>query len=174
MHVGIIRIALRAPNSHSLKDRRKVSRSLIQRIRGRFNVSVAQELAADGDAWQSVTLLASCVSSDANHADVALNELVPVHRKEPARRGTARLRRRGNQRRLISGGSPSARTPAGAKPLPGWGPLSNYPVIPSCYPVITPCYLIILSLLYRHSLVLSRHSCESRNPGHEIVNQAPI
>ena len=76
MHVGIIRIALRAPNSHSLKDRRQVSRSLIQRIRGRFNVSVAQELAADGDAWQSVTLLASCVSSDANHADVALNELV--------------------------------------------------------------------------------------------------
>ena len=76
MHVGIIRIALRAPNSHSLKDRRQVSRSLIQRIRGRFNVSVAQELAADGDAWQSVTLLASCVSSDANHADAALNELV--------------------------------------------------------------------------------------------------
>ena len=43
MHVGIVRIALRAPNSHSLKDRRQVSRSLIQRIRGRFNVSVAQE-----------------------------------------------------------------------------------------------------------------------------------
>lgn len=76
MHVGIVRIALRAPNSHSLKDRRQVSRSLIQRIRGRFNVSVAQEVEADGDAWQSVTLLASCVSSDANHADVMLNDLV--------------------------------------------------------------------------------------------------
>jgi len=84
MHVGIVRIALRVSNSHSLKDRRQVSRSLIQRIRGRFNVSVAQEVAADGDAWQSVTLLASCVSSDANHADVMLNDLVEfIERSRP-------------------------------------------------------------------------------------------
>ena len=76
MHIGIVRIALRVRDSHSLKDRRQVSRSLIQRIRGRFNVSVAQEVAADGDAWQSLTLLASCVSSDPNHADVVLNDLV--------------------------------------------------------------------------------------------------
>ena len=76
MHVGIMRISLRARHSHSLKDRRQVARSLIQRIRGRFNVSVTQEVEADGDAWQSVTLLASCVSSDANHADVMLNDLV--------------------------------------------------------------------------------------------------
>ena len=75
MHVGIVRIALRARNSHSLKDRRQVARGLVQRIRGRFNVSVAQEVEADGDAWQSVTLLASCVSSDPNHADVVLNDL---------------------------------------------------------------------------------------------------
>ena len=75
MHVGIIRITLRVRASHSLKDRRQVARSLIQRIRGRFNVSVAQEIEADGDAWQSVTLLASCVSSDPNHADVVLNDL---------------------------------------------------------------------------------------------------
>lgn len=76
MHVGIVRIALRVRDSHSLKDRRQVSRSLIQRIRGRFNVSVAQEVEADADAWQSVTLVASCVSGDPNHADVVLNDLV--------------------------------------------------------------------------------------------------
>ena len=76
MHVGIMRIALRARGSHSLKDRRQVSRSLVQRIRGRFNVSVAQEIGADSDAWQSITLVASCVSSDPNHADTALDDLV--------------------------------------------------------------------------------------------------
>ncbi len=76
MHVGILRITLRVRDSHSLKERRQVSRSVIQRIRARFNVSVAQELGADGDAWQSVTLLASHVSGDPNHADAVLNDLV--------------------------------------------------------------------------------------------------
>lgn len=76
MHVGILRITLRVRDSHSLKERRQVSRSLIQRIRGRFNVSIAHEIEADGDAWQSVSLIASCVSSDRNHADAVLNDLV--------------------------------------------------------------------------------------------------
>ena len=76
MHVGIARIALRLPDSRSLKDRRQVARSLPQRIRSRFNVSVAQDAGADGNAWQSLTLLVSCVSSDSNHADVMLSEVV--------------------------------------------------------------------------------------------------
>ena len=76
MHVGIARISLRLPDSRSLKDRRQVARSLPQRIRSRFNVSVAQDAGADGNAWQSLTLLISCVSSDANHADAMLAEVV--------------------------------------------------------------------------------------------------
>ena len=76
MHVGIARISLRLPDSRSLKDRRQVARSLPQRIRSRFNVSVAQDAGADGNAWQSLTLLVSCVSSDSNHADAMLAEVV--------------------------------------------------------------------------------------------------
>ncbi len=76
MHVAIARIALRIPDSRSLKDRRQVARSLPQRIRSRFNVSVAQDAGADGNAWQSLTLLVSCVSSDANHADAILSDVV--------------------------------------------------------------------------------------------------
>ena len=84
MHVGVVRISLRVPNSHSLKDRRQVSSGLIQRIRSRFNVSVAQELEEDGNAWQSVTLLATHVSSDPNHVDVVLNDLVEfIQRSRP-------------------------------------------------------------------------------------------
>ena len=84
MHVGIARISLRARACHSLKERRQVSRSLVQRIRGRFNVSVVQDIEEDGDAWQSVTLLASCVSGDPNHADVVLNDLVEyIERSRP-------------------------------------------------------------------------------------------
>lgn len=73
MHVGIARIRLRRPDSRSLKARRQVARSLTQRIRGRFNVSIAQDAAADGNAWQRVTLLVSCVSSDTGHIEATLN-----------------------------------------------------------------------------------------------------
>ena len=76
MHVGVARIALRIPHSHSLKARRQAARSITSRIRSRFNVSAAQDAAADGDAWQSLTLLLSCVSSDANHADAMLSGVV--------------------------------------------------------------------------------------------------
>ena len=76
MHVGIARIALRIPHSHSLKERRQAARSIANRIRGRFNVSAAQDAAADGEAWQSFTLLLSCVSSDTNHADALLSSVV--------------------------------------------------------------------------------------------------
>ena len=75
MHVGIARIALRIPHSHSLKERRQAARSIANRIRGRFNVSAAQDAADDGDAWQSFTLLLSCVSSDPNHADALLSQV---------------------------------------------------------------------------------------------------
>ena len=76
MYVGIGRISLRVRESHSLKARRQVSRSLTQRIRGRFNVSVAQDAASDGDAWQSVTLLLSCVSNGPDQARDMLDEVL--------------------------------------------------------------------------------------------------
>ena len=76
MHVGVMRIALRLPESHSLKTRRQAARSLTQRIRGRFNVSVAQDVAADGNAWQSLTLLVSYVGSNSDRVDAGLAEVV--------------------------------------------------------------------------------------------------
>ncbi len=76
MHVGIARIALRIPDSRSLKTRRQAARSLTQRIRARFNVSVAQDAEADGNAWQSLTLLVSCVSNDTAYIDGMLDDLV--------------------------------------------------------------------------------------------------
>ena len=76
MHVGIARIALRIPDSRSLKTRRQAARSLTQRIRAKFNVSVAQDAEADGNAWQSLTLVVSCASGDAAYIDTMLADLV--------------------------------------------------------------------------------------------------
>ena len=76
MNVGIARIALRLPESRSLKTRRQAARSLTQRIRSRFNVSVAQDVAADGEAWQSLTLTLSCVSNDTAYIDAMLMDVI--------------------------------------------------------------------------------------------------
>lgn len=42
MRVGWMRVDLHIPMSHSLKEKRRPLRSLIQKLRQRFNVSVAE------------------------------------------------------------------------------------------------------------------------------------
>ncbi len=48
--LGLLTLELHFANNHSLKERRSVMNSLKERIRGRFNVSVAE--ADFGDVWQ--------------------------------------------------------------------------------------------------------------------------
>lgn len=74
MHIGACRLTLYLPDSHSLKARRQVSRSVAARIRNKFNVAVAEE--ADNELWQRLTLLVCSASSDASHANEMLTEVV--------------------------------------------------------------------------------------------------
>ena len=76
MHIAVAHINLRVPESRSLKTRRQAARSLIQRIRGRFNVSVAQDAGVDGNAWQSVTLAVSCVGVSADQTRSLIDDIV--------------------------------------------------------------------------------------------------
>ncbi len=74
MHIGICRMVLHLPESHSLKERRQVARSLTARIRNKFNVSVAE--GEDSELWQRLTLVACSVSGDASRADEVLSHVV--------------------------------------------------------------------------------------------------
>ncbi|MHB8377278.1 MAG: DUF503 domain-containing protein [Dehalococcoidia bacterium] len=74
MNVGVLRFSLRIPESGSLKDKRQVLRSVAQRIRNKFAVSVAE--VADNDAWQLATLGVAIVSNDAHHCEQVLAEIV--------------------------------------------------------------------------------------------------
>ncbi len=76
MYVAVAHISLRVPESRSLKTRRQTARSLIQRIRARFNVSVAQDAGADGNAWQSVTLAVSCVGASSDQTRALIDDVV--------------------------------------------------------------------------------------------------
>ena len=74
MHVGTCIVKLRLPENGSLKGKRQVSRSIIERVKNRFNVSIAE--VEDQDLWQSLTLGISCVSNSAPHANEILSKVV--------------------------------------------------------------------------------------------------
>ncbi len=73
MHVAVGRLDIHLPMSHSLKDKRQVARSLSERIRSRFNVSVAEE--GGNNRWQSLTLVVSVVGNEANQARETLSQV---------------------------------------------------------------------------------------------------
>ena len=51
MNVGVCRIDLELPGSRSLKDKRRAVRSIVDRVRSRFNVAIAE--VDRNDSWQA-------------------------------------------------------------------------------------------------------------------------
>jgi uncharacterized protein YlxP (DUF503 family) len=74
MVVGTCELIFQLPENHSLKGKRQVSRSLVQQLRGRFNVSVAE--VADLDRWQTLAIGVTCVSNDSRHVNEMLSKIV--------------------------------------------------------------------------------------------------
>ena len=62
------------PHAASLKDKRQVRRSLIDRARQRFNASVAE--VGTQDIHQTLTIGVAVVSGEAAHAQHSLDEIV--------------------------------------------------------------------------------------------------
>jgi uncharacterized protein YlxP (DUF503 family) len=71
--IGVLTLELRLENSHSLKDKRHVVKSLKDRLRHKFNVSVAE---IDGqETWQRSTVAAVTVASDHLRAEQILQSV---------------------------------------------------------------------------------------------------
>lgn len=68
--IGLLRLELRIEHAHSLKDRRQVVRSLKDRLRHRFNVSVAE--VGGQETWQRASLSVVAVASDRAYVEEAL------------------------------------------------------------------------------------------------------
>ena len=73
MHIGVCRLDLHLPDSHSLKDKRQVARSLTSRIQNQFNVAVAEEVG--DELWQRLSLVVCCVSNNVGHANEMLSKV---------------------------------------------------------------------------------------------------
>ena len=74
MVVGVLTLELHLPASNSLKAKRSVLNHVKERIRTRFNVSVAE--VDHNDSWQLAGVAICCVSNSARHADEMLTKVV--------------------------------------------------------------------------------------------------
>lgn len=68
--IGVLNLELRLPDSHSLKDKRHTVKSLKERLRGKFNVAVAE--IDFHDLWQRSMIAAVTVASERVHAEQVL------------------------------------------------------------------------------------------------------
>lgn len=78
MFVSSLRIRILIRGARSLKDKRRLLKSLKDRIRSQFNVSVAEVDAQD--RWQMGVLGVALVSSDRRFADSVLSKVLNLVR----------------------------------------------------------------------------------------------
>lgn len=81
MFIGVCTIDLHIPESGSLKTKRHSLKSLKDRIRRRFNVSVAE--IEHNDLWQKTSLAVAAVSNDKAHLNQTLDYVVNLVRSVP-------------------------------------------------------------------------------------------
>ncbi len=79
--LGLLTVELHISDSHSLKDRRRVMNSLKERVRQRFNVSVAE--ADFGELWQRGGLIISCAGTNAGLVEQSLRSLLAFLEDDP-------------------------------------------------------------------------------------------
>ncbi len=78
MTVGTLRIEIFIPMSRSLKEKRRVVKSLVDRLRGRFNVSVAE--VEHQETWQRAGFGIGAVGSSAMVVRRTLDAIMPIFR----------------------------------------------------------------------------------------------
>ncbi len=72
--IGVAEVTLYFEDSSSLKEKRKVVRSITQRLRNTFNLAVAE--VADMNDMRIATLALVCVSNDQSHAQEMLAKAI--------------------------------------------------------------------------------------------------
>lgn len=74
MTIGLLQVELSIHNSHSLKEKRMVLKSLKDRIRKQFNISITET--DHQDKWQYATLGIVTISTDIRHTNQVLSQVV--------------------------------------------------------------------------------------------------
>ncbi len=73
MVVGVLTIELSIPQADSLKDKRRVLKSIKDKVRNAFNVSVSE--IGEQDIWRTALLGVAVISEDAGYANGVLSRV---------------------------------------------------------------------------------------------------
>lgn len=74
MIIGTAKIHMRANWVHSLKEKRFIVKSIIDKVRNKYNVSISE--VEHQDIHQSIVIGIACISNDKRHADSILQNVV--------------------------------------------------------------------------------------------------
>jgi hypothetical protein len=74
MVVGTLKIELHLYDNQSLKGKRKIVRSMLDKVKHKFNVAAAE--VGSNDKWQKIELGISTVGNDRRHIDSSLNNIL--------------------------------------------------------------------------------------------------
>lgn len=74
MIVGVVQVEIFIPESGSLKTKRFAVKSIKERLKSRFNVSVAE--IDNTDKWQRTSLGIAVVTNDQAHMDSIINNVM--------------------------------------------------------------------------------------------------
>jgi uncharacterized protein YlxP (DUF503 family) len=81
MVIGTLELALRLEGCRSLKDKRQIVRSMLDRLRRDFHASAAE--VADHDLWGNATIGVAIVGMEAHQVDSALQKITDVIESDP-------------------------------------------------------------------------------------------
>ncbi len=82
MRVGILTVELFLGEALSLKDKRRHLKSLLTRLRNRYNVSAAE--VDHQDNWQRAALAVAVVGNRTTHVDESLQEVLNFIAAQPS------------------------------------------------------------------------------------------
>jgi len=74
VNIGVCKVNLRIPENQTLKGKRQVVQSIINRVRDKFNVAIAE--VENGDKWQIATIGICYVSNDGRHANEVISKII--------------------------------------------------------------------------------------------------
>ena len=80
MVVGLLKITMLIPENASLKGKRKVVKSLLGRLKSRFNVSAAE--VEGNDLWQRAEIGVAMVGNDKRFINSALDKILDYVERE--------------------------------------------------------------------------------------------
>ncbi len=80
MIIGTLQVKLRIPDADSLKAKRFVIRSMVDRIRARFNLSISE--IGSQDSWQMALLGVAMIGSEQRFMNQVLSKVMDILRGE--------------------------------------------------------------------------------------------